>query len=156
MSARRRETDFRKWPRTDRINERYYAQDNQPSFNQLKREQCHFVDAQGRQYTLAVANGQVFQNHRLLYPSARANQDSQHPAQDSRGAITLWVKLGRASEWFGGQSEVGHPLMLKERRTGREHVVELTGAFKHSPRRRTGTVTVQGLSLEQCVTLLNG
>lgn len=153
MSVKRR-TDFNKWPRTDQINEKYYARDNQPSYNQLRRENSHFFDSLGRQYTLAVNNGQPFQNLRLQMTNKRV--ENQQCLLDSYGHVTLYVKLvPKETQWFGGQSDLHHPLVLYERVTGQEHVVELESAHKYSMNRRTGTVTLRGLSLDLCDSLLN-
>lgn len=147
MSARRQQ-----WPRTSRINERYYAEENHPNFYQLKRAHSHFVDAWGREYTLATRNGQVFQNRRLQFTPP---QGPQHCLTDSYGAVALYVKLPtQRTQWFAEQA-LHAPLQLQERRSGRLHDVVLRSAFKWHQSLRTGTVWVEELSEELCDELLN-
>ena len=151
MSVRRRDTVKQQWPRAESINERYYAMDNQPSFNQLDRHHSHFVDAEGRQYTVAVENRSVFQNKRLQLAES---SEARRCKVNRYGDVELYVKLARHTEWFGAQS-LGRPLLLQERISGTEHAVTLASAFKGLPQRRTGTITVQGLDEELCTRLVN-
>ena len=153
MTVRRREAVRQQWPRTDHINEGYYAMDNQPSFYQLDR-QYHFSDAVGRQYTLAVENGQVFQNRRLQYAPHTQTDEPRRCKQNRYGDLVLYVKLPQRVEWFAEQ-DLGRPLPLRERLSGIEQATRLVSAFKAHPQRRTGTCTVQGLDEALCLQLLN-
>ena len=132
--------------------EQSYARDNTPTYNQFK-EKYHFSDGEGRRYQLAVQNGSILQS-RKLQPAQRPRQ--QEPARcvvNSFGYITLYVRLKTGSRWFERQ-DLDHPLVLHDR-AGEEVGVLLRQLIKVSPKRRTGTVLVSGLTPSYCNALLN-
>ena len=142
------------FPRTSRLNERYYARDNQPSFYQFGQD-YHFYDDEGRLYRVAVQNNRVFQNERLRMGADGPARGLRRCQVEQYGAVVLYVKLARReTAWFGDRA-IGRTLLLYERRSHEAFVVRLRTAFKHNTKRRTGTVTVSGLGSALCDTLLN-
>ncbi len=152
MTAPRRKRDpqeVARFPRTSRINERYYARDNQPSWPQLTNR-WHFEDARGRQYTIAEQHGEPFENERLRFAPKPAPPQC---VADHRGAVTLWVRLPRLATWYEERDD--DMLVLRERRSHQRYLVRLDARLKYSPKRRSGTVIVSGLGRTLCNLLLS-
>ena len=139
--------------RAEKVNELYYARDNQPSFYQLKKD-YHFIDTENRQYWIGVKNRQVLQNDAFKPPPGRVPKVKE-PAINIYGVTQLYVKLtDPETKWFA-HKDIGKPLILRERGSQREHVVTLRSQEKHNPRRRTGNVYVKGLVKQDLIRLLN-
>lgn len=133
------------------MNELYYARDNNPSFYQFK-ETYHFIDAEERQYMIAVKNRQVFQNHR--FKAQREKCGIQQPVINNYGFVKLYVKLADPqSKWFS-HKDIGKPLVLYDRADKSELVI-LKSQEKYGVKRRTGTIYVKGLSRESLLSLIN-
>jgi len=141
--------------RASKVNELYYARDNQPSFYQFKQN-YHFIDDQDRQYMIAVKNRQVFQN--TAFKPARSTRDEgkrKEPVVNNMGIAQLYVKLADPNtKWFA-HKDIGKPLILKEKNTGIQHIVILQRHEKHNVTRRTGNIYVKGLLKEDLIRLLN-
>lgn len=136
-----------------KVNELYYARDNNPSFYQFKKS-YHFIDSQDRQYMIAVKNRQTFQNTRFKN-TRTPSVGLKEPVINNYDFVTLYVKLtDPETKWFG-YSDIGKPLILSEKGSGIEHIVILKTAAKHSVTRRTGTIQVKGLLKEDLLHLLN-
>ena len=132
-------------PRAKRLNELYYARDNQRSFPQMKAKQYHFRDEFDRLYYIREENDDLFQNERL-----RQQPGKGRCLVDSNGVITLDVKLRKGAEWFS-EREVGKRILLLPRGKGSQpYLVRLETAFKYGVERRTGTVQVSGLDPLEC------
>jgi len=144
--------------RAEALNEDYYARNNTPTFNQLSGGTHHFTDQQGREYTLATKNNQVFQNKRVQYNkpvSRKQQQQQQHEIVTSRGStkyVKLYVRLSRHTKWFGAK-DARKALTLTSPRYG-DFVVHLKATDKPDPRRATGAIYVKGLDLGLCRRIL--
>lgn len=141
--------------KSEKINEEYYARDNQPNFNQL-RGKNHFYDQEGREYTIASRNKQTFQNDHFSYSRGENNNQYKECMVDPYGRITLYVRLTRGSySWFSGHA-IGKELrLIRKSSPDYSHLVLLDSAFKYNPKRCTGTITVSGLDPSLCERLLN-
>ncbi len=143
-------------PRSDTLNEKYYARRQHPNFRQFARRAYHFTDEHGRQYTLAARNNEVFQNHNL---QARPLDDELlQPRQceiDQYDRVTLYVRLPTLQhQWFTQQELYGEAVLYpRDKKNKNVYVVTLCSAFKEQE--RVGVVTVQGLAEEECNALLN-
>jgi hypothetical protein len=135
--------------RTNR-RELYYARDNTPSYNQFG-DQYHFMDSDGRQYQLATQNGAVFQNRRFPQPQQR--QEAARCVVNTFGYVTLYVRLKTGVAWFS-PLDLDRPLIVRDR-DGEDVGIRLRQLVKVSPKKRTGTVLVSGLSASYCNALLN-
>lgn len=142
-------------PYTSEINERYYALDNQPNYNQLKGK-AHFRDDEGREYTIAVENKQIFQNERLIYHKDGENDVEKNCIINNYGDVTLYVRLTKGStSWFDGKS-IKKPIVLyRIDNDNYSYYVILRSAFKYNQSRLTGTVTIGELDPNLCRELLN-
>ncbi len=134
---------------TEKRRELYYARDNAPTARQFG-DNYHFVDAEGRLYQIAAANGAVFQNRRFKQP---ARQEAQRCVVNTFGYVTLYVRLKPGVAWFGAR-DLDHPFVLRDRED-EELGVRLRQLIKISPKRRSGTVLVSGLPANYCNALLN-
>ena len=136
-------------PRAEKINERYYARYNEPSFYQFGND-YHFTDSAGRLYQIANRNSDSFQN-RLL----REAPDTDECVDDGFGNILLYVKLKRRdSVWFD-ENMLERPLTIVSRRAPRtEYQIRVQSTVKPDARRRTGVISVSGLSRTLCQQML--
>ncbi len=139
-----------------KVNELYYAKDNNPSFYQFKKN-YDFIDAEDRQYMIAVKNHQVFQNAR--FKPKRTDSSSRgirEPVITSYGYVKLYVKLANpASRWFTHR-DINKPIMLYDKNDdGIAYQVILKTQEKHNATRRTGTIYVKGLDKEDLHVILN-
>ena len=128
-----------------RINERYYARNNTPSFYQFK-DTYQFNDDQGRLYKIATKNRQVFENTKFKNKRARSAVQGMHsePFINSYGFTKLYVKLGNPlTPWFG-HKDIGKTLVLQAR-DGTNYAVVLKSHEKTTEKRRTGSIMVKGL-----------
>jgi len=140
--------------RAKQVNELYYARDNNPSFYQFK-ENYHFIDAEGRQYMIAVKNRQVFQNAAFKEKGRPKDKGPKEPVRNNSGLTLLYVKLtDPTTKWFG-HGDMGKPLLLREKISGATHVVTLKSQEKHNVKRRTGNIYVKGLLKQDLMRLLN-
>lgn len=141
--------------RRKKVNELYYARDNNPSFYQFKQN-YHFTDSSDRQYMIAVKNRQVFQNAKFQNNSRRAaTQELREPVMTNSGFVKLYVKLtDPTSKWFG-HSDMNHSFFLYGKKRDGPYLVVLKIQEKHNVKRRTGAIYVKGLSREVLLTLLN-
>lgn len=137
---------MQKFPRTDRINERYYEKNNVPTFVQFKT--YHFVDEEGRQYMIANDNHDTFQNKNLRYLP-----DTNRCVINSYNEIKLFVKLPRKLEWFS-EMDNGRALILETRSGDESYSITLKSNTIVDRKRRTGTIFVSGLSPFICNALL--
>jgi hypothetical protein len=147
---------------SDKINESYYAKDNNPSFYQFKKT-YHFYDDYDRQYIIASKNGQVLQNTRFKSTRDEKKKKVPEPVINNYGYAKLYVKLADpASPWFS-RTDINKPLILHERTTGEQSrsssssssiIVELMSHEKVKANRRTGTVFLKGVDKETLVRLL--
>jgi hypothetical protein len=140
--------EIQKFPRTDKLNERYYAENNQPSFPQFGKD-YHFYDTNGREYIIADQNRDTFQNKRLRY-----GPQGKHCISNIYDEVTLYVKLPRGLPWFA-PSETGHQLTLLSRTGSESFTVKISSSMKANPKRRTGNIIVAGLGRSLCDRLLN-
>lgn len=151
--------DVVRGPRTDKVNERYYARNNEPSFYQFNNSNTgyHFYDAEGRLYRIASENNDEFQNLLLRGPSEQ--QQRQDCVVDTFGHVLLYVKLRhRTSRWFD-ENALERPVTLfthySASRTPEEYRVRIQSTIKPDYKRRTGAITVSGLSRQLCRLLLS-
>lgn len=148
--------------RVDKIDEGYYAKDNNPSFYQIKKKDYHFYDDKDRVYKIASKNRQVLQNTRFKPRGMRKNIDEKvmEPVFDRYNCAKLYVKLTNPlSPWFV-RSELNKQLVLYYRahengRSRTKIVVELKRHEKSNEKRRTGEVFVKGLDKTALLHLLN-
>ena len=152
---------------TDKVNLKYYAENNTPSFYQIKAKDHHFFDKKGRKYIIMVKDGQPFKNKKFQTPLPRGrgkrrdipapNVTGGKPKEcvvNNYGEITMYVKLANGTEWFLN-SEIGRYLTLYERREKNEVQIKLKSTLKVNYKSKMGRITVQGLTAEYCNTLLN-
>ena len=142
----RKKEEINKFPRTDKINEKYYMMNNQPSFSQFG-EDYHFYDDEERQYMIANENRDVFQNKRLRY-----TPDSKRCISNNYNEITLYVKLPRGVKWF---SRNDTRLTIHTRIGGETFPIVIKSTMNGQEKRRTGTIIVSGLGRSICDRLLN-
>lgn len=147
---RRTQAQIKQFPRTSKINERYYARDNQPNWAQLAQLGYHFDDARGRRYTVAAQHSEPFENLRLRYG---ATPEPPQCVVNQLGGVTLWVRLPRDAPWFDQRHE-GAMLLLREVRSGQRYLAKLDAHYKYSHKRRSGTVVLSGLGRTLCNMLL--
>lgn len=141
--------------RAKKVNELYYARDNNPSFYQFKKN-YHFIDSEERQYMIAVKNKQVFQNTRFKNKNTQASMVGKvlEPVITNYGFTKLYVKLANpTSTWFT-QRDINKVLILYDKSQNAYQVV-LKSHEKHNVSRRTGTIYVKGLNKVDLLTLLN-
>lgn len=133
--------------RTGKVNEKYYAKNDHPSYPQIKNH--HLYDERGRLYEIAQENGDLFQNENL-----RMTPDTGVPKISSDGVVTVYVKLSKKAAWFG-ENEMNQEIILKSRVGRQEYLVTLISAIKPDPRRRAGIVELRGLDFQQCELLIS-
>lgn len=138
--------------RREKRREKSYAIDNTPTYGQFK-ENYHFSDGDGRRYQLAVQNGSILQSRKLQAAQRPHRGETSRCVVNSFGYITLYVRLKTGMRWFERQ-DLDQPLVLRDRQ-GEEVGVVLRQLLKVSPKRRTGTVLVSGLTQSYCNALLN-
>jgi len=136
-----------KGPRSDTLNEEYYAKNNQPSFRQLGND-YDFFDDFGRFYWIDQYNGDIFQNKAL-----RQTPDSGVAVVNSYQEASLTVKLKTGAEWFSERDSL-NDFLLTSRLTGREYTIRIASVWHDKERRRTATIEVKGLNQEICDSLL--
>jgi hypothetical protein len=141
---------------TAKVNELYYAKDNTPSFYQFK-DKYQFIDAQHREYMIAVKNKQILQNDKFKY-APRSNSTTgkiKEPVINNYGYVKLYVKLVVSdTKWFG-YKDVGRQLILSNVHTKQQLIVKLQSHEKSSQKRRAGAIWVSGLSRGYVRELLN-
>lgn len=128
--------------RTDSINERYYAINNQPSFPQLKKD-YHFYDNEGRFYWIVEENDDTFQNKNL-----RQSPDKGRCVSPSYGTILLNVKLKRGAIWFD-ENQLDRERSIQTL-DGERCIIKIVSIENGRGKRRTGTIEVKGLDKEFC------
>jgi hypothetical protein len=140
-------------PRSDKVNEKYYAQRDHPNFRQFGNK-YHFTDEQGRQYRVAERNNDTFQNANF---QSHTNEDEKQLSEcviDQYGDVKLYVKLPTPQHQWYTHNEIGSALALWPRKKKDGVIpVSLRTAFKEEE--RVGVITVEGLSEDYCNTLLN-
>jgi len=150
-----------------KINEKYYALDNNPSFFQFGKN-YHFYDKQGRIYQIASKNKNIFQNTQFKPKNMQKKNDDTHKKEclhNSYNYVTLFVKLKNPTvQWFT-HKDINKTIILhrkiKDRNYKKEYEMEgnasikLKAFFKNNQKRRTGTIQVTGLDIGECNILLN-
>lgn len=109
----------------------------------------HFLDDQGRQYMLAVRNGQVPR------PQSFRPRMAQGPHEcviDASNWVTVYVRLPQGVDWFK-REDVGRELILYDR-NGEELLVRLTQHYRKNER-RSGRASLSGLDAAYCNEMLN-
>ena len=142
--------------RAERLDEKYYARRNAPTWHQLAGK-SHFIDDSGRQYTLAPKNKETFQNERVQFKPRHMKRDTivkkREITINSAGAIKFFVRLATSqSRWFGAR-DIDRSLTLHHK--DEQYIVRIKSTDKPDPRSATGAVYIKGLSRELCETLLN-
>lgn len=136
-----------KGPRSDTVNEEYYAKNNQPSFRQLGKD-YDFFDDSGRFYWIDQHNEDIFQNKTL-----RQTPDSGVAVVNSYQETSLTVKLKTGAEWFS-ERDSWNDFLVTSRLTGRKFAIRIASVWRDKEKRRTGTIEVKGLNQEICDSLL--
>lgn len=136
-----------KGPRSDSVNEEYYARNNQPSFKQLKKD-YDFYDDSGRFYWIDQYNDDTFQNRAL-----RQTPDSGKALVNSYQEVSMTVKLKTGSEWFT-ERDYWNDFFIVSRLTKRRFAIRIASVWRGLEKRRTCTIEVKGLNQEICDSLL--
>lgn len=136
--------------RTGKINENYYALNNNPNYYQFKKN-YHFIDSENRQYMIALDNDASFRN--LKFQPTVTNSIRSCLVNNDRQVI-LHVRLPKTTEWFT-YDQINQSILLRDVASNQEIYVTLMEATKPNHKRRTGTITIAGLDVDYCNLLLN-
>ena len=142
----------------DRVNERYYARDNNPSYFQFG-QRYHFYDGEQRLYMIQEKEeGRLFYNERFKPTHQRRERLApKRCVVDDDGYVRLFVKLkNRQVRWFS-DDDIGKVLTVRLRRGGdpnQQIQMRLRKFYKAGRNRCTGTIAVS-MDRQLCNTLLN-
>lgn len=142
--------------RAEHLNEDYYARRNAPTSHQFCGH-YHFVDKVGRQYMIAEANSQVFQNERLQFKPHNSERRVKGTVVDAAGYTKLYVKLPNTKtvRWFTNRAidkEIELYSVYEDRLAAQPI---LKRCEKADWRSATGSIYVKGLDPHLCHHLLN-
>jgi len=138
-----------------KINEKYYAEDNNPNFNQFGKN-YHFIDEKGRLYKIATRNNQIFENEKFKQYNKEEDNRILKCYKSNDNYIKLFVKLPEKDiNWFFDK-DLNKEIILRSIKDDNElYIIKIKQAFKKNIKRRTGTVFIQGINESLCNEILN-
>lgn len=140
------------------INEKYYAQDSNPSFNQFGKN-YHFIDEEGRLYQIATRNNNIFDNEKFNMNKKNSLNKPLKCYKSNDNYIKFFVKLpNKYINWFFDK-DLNKAMILNQKslieHDNKRFIVKIKSAFKKNEKRRTGTVFIHGLPEFICNEILN-
>jgi hypothetical protein len=137
--------------RTSQINERYYALNNCPTFNQFVGR-YEYVDPEGRQYIVARQHdpqaSPAYENLKFDWrPEWQQQQGALAlPVKNNQGHTKLFCKLAQTEQHWFSPLQMHQTLELQPVHNRQQTLrCRLESEYKPNHRRRTGILWVSGL-----------